>query len=149
MNRETTAVFIGNRDCYDVSIQKIKDAITDAINAGITTFVSGGLGYFDETCANLVHELKAQYPNIKNVLLIPYRNFRVFNKDIFDEITFPFEHDHTTYIDYKSAIPRRNEIMVSMSGTAICCVHREGGASRTLELAKNQKLKIINIPYTA
>ncbi len=146
MNRETTAVFIGNRDCYDVNTQKVKDAIQDAVNSGITTFLSGGLGYFDETCAALVHELKAQYPNIKNVLLIPYKNFRIFNKDIFDEIIFPFEKDHSTYSEYKSAIPRRNEIMVSMSSTAICCVHREGGASKTLDYAKKQNLKIINLP---
>ena len=49
MNKETTAVFIGNRDCYNVSVQKIKDAITDAVNSVITNFLNGGVGYFDET----------------------------------------------------------------------------------------------------
>ncbi len=71
MNKETTAVFIGNRDCYGVNIDIIRQSIIYAINSGITTFLSGGQGYFDKVCATTIHQLKQEYPNIKNVLVIP------------------------------------------------------------------------------
>ena len=145
MNKETTAVFIGNRDCYGVNIDIIRQSIIYAINSGITTFLSGGQGYFDETCALQVHQLKQEYPNIKNILVIPYRNFKIFNKDIFDEIIYPFDKLEESYLSYRAAIPERNRIMVSMSSMAISYVYRNGGASKTLDLAKEYDLVIVDL----
>ena len=145
MNKETTAVFIGNRDCYGVNIDIIRQSIIYAINSGITTFLSGGQGYFDETCALQVHQLKQEYPNIKNVLVIPYRNFKIFNKDIFDEIIYPFDEFEESYLSYRAAIPERNRIMVSRSSMAISYVYRNGGASKTLDLAKEYDLEIVDL----
>ena len=63
---------------------------------------------------------------------------------IYDEILFPFEKPQQTYFFYKNAIPKRDK-MVERSSVAICYVYRTGGASRTLEFAKKQNLKIINL----
>lgn len=145
MKRETTAVFIGNRDCYGIDTRCIQKSIKYAINSGITTFLSGGQGDFDRICASQVYKLKKEYPNIKNILVIPYIDFRIFNKDIFDEIIFPFEAQISSYYSYKSAIPERNRIMVSWSRMAISFVYKNGGASKNLELAKNKNLEIIDI----
>ena len=54
-DKESTAVFIGNRDCYGVNIESIKETILYTIQSGITTFLSGGQGYFDEVCATIVY----------------------------------------------------------------------------------------------
>ena len=145
MKKETTAVFIGNRDCYGVNQTSIHNAIVSAINSGITTFLNGGQGYFDEICATIVYQLKQEYPNIKNILVIPYRNFKIFNKDIFDEIIYPFDEFEESYLSYRAAIPERNRIVVSWSSMAISYVYRNGGASRTLDLARKNKLEIIDL----
>ena len=117
--------------------------IVECINNGITQFLSGGQGNFDRTCTTAVFKLKEQYPYIKNILVIPYLSFNLFNKDIFDEIIFPndFEKYH-----FKSAIPQRNKYMVNHSDIAIFYIHHGwGNAINTYNFAKKKNLKIINL----
>ena len=143
MELNTTATFIGHNECYGVTKEQIKVAIVELIEKGVIYFLSGGQGGFDRTCAGCVKELKEKYPQINNILVIPYLNFSVFNKDIFDLILYPegFEKYH-----FKAAIPARNKYMVNNSGYAICYVtHGWGGAAQTYEIAKKKGLKIINI----
>lgn len=144
-DKDKTALFIGNRDCYQVNKAKIEQAIISAIDNGIEVFLNGGQGYFDEICAVVVHRLKKCYPYIKSVLVIPYRDFHVFNDVLFDEIVYPFEAHTFSYYTYKRNIPKRNRIMVDWSSLAICYVFRAGGAQKTLEYAKKQKLRIIDL----
>ena len=145
MKRESTAIFIGNRDCYGVKLESIKSAIAYAVDSGITTFLNGGLGYFDEVCAKLVYQYKHTHPHIKSFLVITYIGFEIFNKEIFDEIIYPFDEFETSSLTYRNAIPERNRYMVMQSGTAISYVYRNGGASKTLDLARKQHLNIIDL----
>lgn len=143
--KEKTALFIGNRDCYQVKAVDIENAILSAIANGIEIFLNGGQGYFDKICAVSVHRLKKRYPHIKSILVIPYRDFSVFNDSLFDEIVYPFE-DHTfSYYTYKGNIPKRNRILVDWSSMAICYVYRDGGAMKTLNYAKKKGLNIIDL----
>lgn len=138
-----TVVFIGHNECYGLSESKLEETIIDCINMGATVFLSGGQGGFDRICARKVFEIKTQYPHIKNILVIPYVTFNVFNKSLFDEIIFPenFEKYH-----YKAAIPQRNKYMVNNSDIAICYINNSfGKATKTYELAKRKNLKIINL----
>lgn len=144
-DKEKTALFIGNRDCYQVKNADIERAIINAIENGIEIFLNGGQGYFDQTCAEIVHRLKKTYPNIKSFLVIPYRDFKVFNDSLFDEIIYPFEAHTFSYYTYKSGIPKRNRWMVNHSSLAICYLYRSGGAEKTLEYAKRHQLSIINL----
>ena len=113
--------------------------------SGITIFLNGGQGYFDKTCAVIVHRLKKRYPHINNILVIPYRDFKVFNDSLFDEIVYPFEAHTFSYYTYKSGSPKRNRWAVDHSSVAICFVYRSGGAEKTLEYANKQNLKIIDL----
>ena len=143
--RETTALFIGNRDCFNIDKSLIERAIIQAVSEGITTFLNGGQGYFDKTCALVLQKIKKQYSGIKSILVIPYRDFHIFNKDIFDEIIYPFERIESL-LNYKTAIPMRNRVLVESSGLAICYVKRVGGGSwKTLEYAKKHNLRIIDL----
>ncbi len=138
-----SVVFIGHSECYGLSKDELKKVIIRCINDGATHFLSGGQGGFDRACANIVFSLKKDYPYIKNILVIPYLSFNVFDKEIFDEIIFPggFEKYH-----FKSAIPQRNKYMVRHSSIAICYInHGWGNAVNTYNYAKNKKLKIINL----
>lgn len=145
IDKEKTAFFIGNHDCYQVKKADIERAIIDAIDEGIEIFLNGGQGYFDKTCAVIVHRLKKNYPHIKIILVIPYRDFRIFNDSLFDEIIYPFETHTFSYYTYKGNIPKRNRWAVDHSSVAICYVYRAGGAEKTLKYAKKQKLRIIDL----
>ena len=138
-----SVIFIGHNECYGLSVNELNKIIIECINNGATCFFSGGQGGFDRTCANAVFKLKKDYPNIKNILVIPYLSFNVFDKDIFDEIIFPngFEKYH-----FKAAIPQRNKYIVNHSDTAICYIHHGwGNAVKTYEFAKKKGLNIINL----
>lgn len=143
MELNTTATFIGHNEYFGVTKEQIKVAIVELIEKGVIDFLSGGQGSFDRMCAGCVKELKEKYSHINNILVIPYLNFNVFNKDIFDLILYPegFEKYH-----FKAAIPARNKYMVNNSGYAICYVtHGWGGAAQTYKIAKKKGLKIIDI----
>ncbi len=143
--KEKFAFFIGNRDCYQVKKAEIEKAIIQAIENGVEVFLNGGQGYFDTTCAEIVHRLKKRYPYIKSILVIPYRDFKVFSDTLFDEIIYPFESHTFSYYTYKSGSPKRNRWAVDRSGVAICYVYRAGGAKKTLEYAKRKNLTIIDL----
>ena len=143
MNKEHSATFIGHSECFGLSSDLLKQEIIKLIKLGITDFYSGGQGEFDRICARCVFDLKKQYPHIKNYLVIPYLTFRIFNKDIFDEVIYPegFEKYH-----FKSAIIKRNRYLVENSLYAICFVnHSYGGAFSTFSFAKKKNVNIINL----
>lgn len=143
MALETTATFIGHNECFGLSSEKLKNAIRELIEKGVTDFLSGGQGGFDRLCGRCVYELKKEYPHINNYLVIPYLSFNVYDKELFDSIIYP---DGFEKYNFKSAIPARNRYMVDNSGYAICFVtHSWGGAAKTYERAKKKKLRIINL----
>lgn len=77
MDRNSTALFIGHRDCFNLSPEDIKPAIEEAIKSGITTFLNGGMGHFDKISAVAVNDLKAKYPSIKLIWIKPYSTQKV------------------------------------------------------------------------
>lgn len=146
MEKNHTALFIGHSECYGLSRKAVEDAIVDLVNRGVTAFLSGGQGGFDRMCAGCVHALRKEYPQIRNYLVIPYLNFTVFDKSVFDEILYPegFEQYH-----FKAAIPARNNFMIENAAYAICYVnHGWGGAAKTYEKAVKSNLCIINLGDT-
>lgn len=145
MEKERTAVFIGHGDC-PLSAEDIIPFIKQEIKNGVDTFLSGGQGAFDRTCAHAVNFIKKKNPKIKSVLVIPYHNFRIFDETLFDEIINPNTSNSVSYTGYKTAIPKRNRYMIENSSAAICYVnHISGGAYNTYQLAKKKGLEIIDV----
>ena len=143
MAKEQTATFIGHKECYGVSSEKVREEIIKLIENGVTDFLSGGMGSFDWMCARIIFELKKAYPHIHNYLVIPYLTFTILEDKYFDSIIYPegFEKYH-----FKSAIPARNKYLVDNSAYAICYVtHGWGGAAQTFEKAVKKGLTIINL----
>ena len=143
MAKEQTATFIGHKECYGVSSEKVREEIIKLIENGVTDFLSGGMGSFDWMCARIIFELKKAYPHIHNYLVIPYLTFNILEEKYFDSIIYPegFEKYH-----FKSAIPARNKYLVDNSAYAICYVtHGWGGAAQTFEKAVKKGLTVINL----
>lgn len=144
MEKNKTVVFIGHSNC-NITIEKISPIIELEIKKGIKYFLNGGQGTFDRLCARAVYNLKSKNPDIKNILVIPYRDFKIFDKTLFDEIISP-NVDYDSNISYKSAIPKRNKYMIENARTAICYInHISGGAYKTYKLAEKKNLFVINI----
>ena len=109
-------------------------------------FYNGGMGAFDRMTANAVYDLKKKYPDIKNYLVILYQNFKVHDRNIFDEIILPSGEQHESNVYYISAIPKRNRYMVDHAGYALCYVSgAPGGAADTYKYAQEKGLKLFNI----
>ena len=72
MALETTATFIGHNECFGLSAEKLKNAIRELIEKGVTDFLSGGQGGFDRLCGRCVYELKKEFPHINNYLVMFY-----------------------------------------------------------------------------
>lgn len=135
--------FIGHRICDGVSCEDVKNEIRKLIQKGSSVFLSGGLGEFDRICAKNVYELKKDFPEIKNYLIIPYTDFIVFSPEYFDETIFPEELER---IPYKIRIMMRNRCMVDKAAYALCYVNNSfGGAGKTYEYAKRKGIKLINL----
>ena len=143
MSKETTATFIGHKECYGVEACDIREEVIKLIEMGITDFLNGGMGHFDLMCAKIVFDLKKDYPQIHNYLVIPYLTFNILEEKYFDSIIYPegFEKYH-----FKSAIPARNKYLIENSSAALCYVtHSWGGAAQTFERAQKKGLHIVNL----
>ena len=143
MENDHIATFIGHSECYGVDKEIVRKEIIKLIEKGVTEFYSGGMGTFDWMCARIVYDLKRDYPQINNYLVIPYLAFTILEEKYFDSIVYPegFEKYH-----FKAAIPARNKYLVDNSAYALCYVtHGWGGAAQTYERAKKKGLTIINL----
>ena len=146
MERKSTALFIGHRDCYNLTPEDIKPAIEKAVKLGINTFLNGGMGHFDEISAVAVNELKAKYPSIKLIWIKPYSTQKVLYSDLFDDSGLYAFDWHIENVGPRRAIPERNEYMIQHSSVAICHIeHQSSGAFKTFMKAKERDLVIIEV----
>ncbi len=84
INIKKSAVFIGHNECWDINKTDISTASENLIQQGIEVFFSGGMGRFDWLGAEVIYDLKKKYPQIKNILVIPYLHFNIRDENIFD-----------------------------------------------------------------
>jgi len=143
VSNHKNVTFIGHSECFDISLQRLQDAVENCVKSGYSVFMSGGQGGFDRLSATAVYRVKQSFPHIKNILVIPYLSFRIFDENIFDEIVYPndFEKYH-----FKAAIPARNRYLIDNADLAITYVrHTWGGAATTYAYAKKQHLKMIEL----
>lgn len=145
MDKSNIAVFIGHRDCFEVTEETVTPIIEKVFSEGVVDFINGGMGHFDMVCAHAVHNLKEKYPQIRSYIMIPYEYFKIFDESLFDEVIKPYP-DILPPSNFRAAIPRRNQTMVSYAGTAICYVgHSSKGSAKTLDVARKYDVKIYNL----
>ena len=143
MEVNKTALFIGHRVCHNIGVKDIYPVIRELAENGVNTFLSGGYGSFDIISARAVWELKKEFSEIENILVIPYLNFNIFAPELFDGTIYP---EDVEKVPFRAKIIRRNRYMVKNSAYAVCYVNNLfGGSGLTYEYAKKQGLKIINL----
>lgn len=131
----------------------IESALHEALcglieNQGVTCFLTGGMGEFDELFAKTVRSLRGQYPQICLCLAVPYLTKRLNDQSdlfssLYDEIILPAKLDGVNKI---AAIPLRNRWMVDNSDFVVSAVHRDfGGAYEAVTYAVQRDVPIINL----
>ncbi len=133
--------FCGHREVQEPEkVQKwLCETVAELIREGADCFYLGGYGQFDTMAANVVQELKQEYPHIQSVLVLPYLD-REYDTSAYDESIYPpLEHVLKRY-----AISRRNEYMVDAADTVVAyVVYGFGGARNTLRYAERKQKRII------
>ena len=145
--------FIGHRDTRITEKLKkeVRTHLRNFINLNVKTFYCGGMGAFDNLCAELLKELKEEFPHIKRYLVVPYldNNFlriaqELVSTNYYDEILYPpIENVFPKY-----AILARNKYMIDKADLLISFVsQRYGGAYQSFLYAKKKKssIQIINL----
>ena len=69
-----TVTFCGHRTLeHPVQVKSwLREVVCDLIGQGANIFLLGGYGAFDLMAAQIVHELKAEFPDIESTLVLAY-----------------------------------------------------------------------------
>ena len=140
--------------CVVFSKSNIKEIVKHQIRHNIVdsqhiVCYLGGYGDFDEICAQVCRELKQEYADIELVYVTPYIDLCNQSKikemqthGLYDTFIYP----HIENVPPRFAILKRNEWMITNSDILIAYVeHNYGGAYKSLQIAKRNKKKTINI----
>ena len=105
---------------------------------------------FDTLVAQIVLDLKSDYPQIQLILVLPCLsqadNWSFANKVIYEKIKASADKVIYTSKEYtKGCMHKRNRHLVDNSSVCICYLTEDtGGTAYTVKYAKNKNLLVIN-----
>ena len=153
--KQMTCCFTGHRhmpkDKYEEIKESTKSEVIKLINNGVRYFGAGGALGFDTLAAQIILELKKDYPKIKLILVLPCYNQtqKWGEKDIQIYEDIKSKCDKYVYIskEYNNeCMLKRNRHLVDNSNYCICYFNKQtGGTAYTVRYAKERQLSIINI----
>lgn len=124
--------FIGHREAGKEILPELEDTIRKHISDyGVTQFIVGMYGGFDSLVASVLVHLKAEYPAISILQLIPYHPGErpVQPRDGFDGTYYPFEDKAPPR---RLAIVKANEKMIHTCDYLIAYAWHPASNSREL-----------------
>ena len=153
--RNTACCFTGHRNIPQRKSgqiqERLRNEIVTAIQNGYNFFYAGGAVGFDTMAAQAVLELKAQYPHIKLILVLPCVNqtdgWKQSDIDEYERIRDLADEVIYTSEEYKKGcMHKRNRYLVDHSSLCICYMTRKsGGTAYTVGYAENKGITIVNI----
>jgi uncharacterized phage-like protein YoqJ len=129
----------------------LKSAVSDALEMGITTFITGMAKGFDILAAEEVLAMRAENPTIHLVCALPYptfRNGRSFEeKKRYDLILSAADFTQVVSKEYSIfCYQKRNIWMVDSSCRVIAAYNgTKGGTKNTIDYALSKGLEVVNI----
>ena len=114
-----TVTFCGHRTLeHPVQVKSwLREVVCDLIGQGANIFLLGGYGAFDLMAAQIVHELKAEFPDIESTLVLAYLSTDV-DLRLYDNSLYPPLED----VPPRYAISRRNRWLVENSDIVVAYV---------------------------
>lgn len=152
--KEKTCCFTGHRqiplEYLPALSKKLRDTLICYIEQGYRFFGAGGALGFDTIAAQMVLELKKQYPDIKLILVLPCRDQadRWSSQDIEEYERIKTRADKVVYTSeryFNGCMQKRTRHLVDYSSLCICYLNKmTGGTAYTVNYAAKNKLTIIN-----
>lgn len=153
--RNKSCCFTGHRVIPKRDYKKISDqlelVVLDLITQGFTNFYVGGALGFDTLAAKTVIKAKKLFSHVKLKLILPCRDQSIFwndhDKKVYNEIlkaanSVEYVADRYT----PTCMFERNRRLVDASSVCVCYLVKDrGGTVYTVDYAKKQGLRIINI----
>ena len=155
VNDNYICCFTGHRSIAVENIDKMSalvDSILDMlISQGVTQFRTGGAVGFDTLAALKIIEKKKNNPHIQLHLILPCKNQSESWNELCQKIySYTLEAaDSITYISdtyVSGCMLKRNRSLVDGSQFCVAyCISEDGGSAYTLNYAKKQGLRTINV----
>ena len=136
----------GHRQVFENISESLDKAVLEAAAQGCVIFYTGAMGQFDSLFASAVRKAKKSYPNIRLICVKPYMTTEInengdYLYSLYDDIIIPTE---LADIHPKSAIPKRNRLLVDWSDIVIGYIKRQyGGAYTAIRYARSIKKEVI------
>ncbi len=153
--KHKTCCFTGHRviPCDEVSKiqEKTKNAVIALINKGVIFFGVGGARGFDTIAAEIILELKKQFPHIKLILILPCaeqtKGWSKYEINKYQDILKKADKIRLlSSFYYNGCMHVRNRHMVNHSAYCICyCRKTIGGTAYTRNYAIQKGLEMIEI----
>lgn len=143
--------FVGHAEIYKPIETKLYETIENCLKSEEeAVFYVGGRGEFDSMAAKAVRAAKNHYKEkkIRLYLVEPYMRAKLndekeYYEEFYDDVIIPPE---LAGVHPKSAITKRNRLMIDRSDLVIAYVYRDfGGAAVTLRYAQKKGKTIINL----
>ena len=153
--KEKTCCFTGHRQIPSEYLpalsKKLRDTLICYIEQGYRFFGAGGALGFDTIAAQMVLELKKQYPDIKLILVLPCRDQadRWTSQDVAEYERIKARADKVVYTSeryFNGCMQKRNRHLVDGSSLCICFLSKpSGGTKYTVDYATESGLMIVNL----
>lgn len=151
--RAQTCCFTGHRDIAQDEKQEIKRQLErilrSLIGKGIRYFGSGGARGFDLMAADVVLQLKKEFPHIRLIMVLPCRDQTRGWKgeDIRHYERILTQADKVVYLQEKyspGCMQKRNRHLVNHSSVCVAyCTRNTGGTAYTLRYACKKGVRIV------
>ena len=128
----------------------LEKAVIESIENGYRYFGAGGALGFDTMASFTVLRLRNKYPQIKLILVLPCENqtrsWKAADIEKYEHIKS--QADKVVYVskEYtRDCMHKRNRHLVDNSSLSICYLTKPGGTAYTVNYAKDNGLKVINL----
>lgn len=134
--KRQTCCFTGHRKIplnqLEQLIQRLKDAVTTCIQEGYLYFGAGGALGFDMLAAKTILELKAKYPEIKLILVLPCldqaKKWNEKDKKEYERIkSLADKVVYTSRNYFNGCMQQRNRHLIDNSSLCICYLTEKSG----------------------
>ena len=153
--KNQTCCFTGHRkippEQYHRIAERLREHIIQLIEEGICYFGAGGALGFDTLAAQTALSLKAEYPQIKLILVLPCvtqtRGWAEKDVMVYEDIKARCDKFIYTSQEYsQGCMQKRNRHLVDYSSVCVCYLtEQSGGAAYTVNYAKTKGLRVINV----
>ena len=155
MNREQTLFFTGHRDIYRTegsdAFELLCATVRSFIEKGYKFFITGGALGFDTMAAEAIIKLRAEFPQIKLILMLPCKSqtaawgawqIRKYNETLraADEVIYTSEEYS------RECMFIRDRAMADASSVCIAyCKKQKGGTAYTVSYALKKGISVTNL----